>query len=344
MVVKEPQERRLAAAAGIGEELVGRFRHSEEYYQIPGKGIGGYDGNVQLPANVRDAIEARAEAVGFAALKRAAAEISEAYRDGRPSRVAEEERVAAYLVTRMPATYAAGYMVLEELRERIGEVESILDAGAGTGAASLAARACWPAARITMIERDRGMAEAAREFLPDAEIVIKDVKQMSPFPAADLILAAYSIGEFGGQTAARLWQAARKCLVAIEPGTPRGFALIRRLRELGGHIAAPCPGNVPCPVVEPDWCHFAARVERSSLHRRIKEAELGYEDEKFSYVALAREPVEPARARIVRRPEQKPGLIMLETCSPEGLRTERVTKRERERFRAARRARWGETI
>jgi ribosomal protein RSM22 (predicted rRNA methylase) len=301
-------------------------------------------GKVQLPAKVRHLIEARAEAVGFPALKAAAAEMSTAYREGKPSGVAEDERVAAYLVTRMPATYAAAHTVLEELRARIGDVATILDAGAGTGAASLAARAFWPSARITMIERDRALADVAREILPDAELVLRDVKQIAPFPPADLIIAAYSIGEFGEAAAARMWQAAGKAFVAIEPGTPRGFALIRKLRDLGGHIAAPCPGNVPCPVVDPDWCHFAARVERSSLHRRVKEGALGYEDEKFSYVALSKQPVDPARARIVRRPEQKPGLIVLETCTAEGLKTARVTKRDKDAFRAARRARWGETI
>jgi ribosomal protein RSM22 (predicted rRNA methylase) len=299
---------------------------------------------VQLPPNVRDLIQARAEAVGFAALKAAAGEMSAAYREGKPSRVAEEERVAAYLVTRMPATYAAAYMALEEVRQRIGDIATILDAGAGTGAASLAARAFWPAARITLIERDRALADAAHEVLPDAEILLRDVKQIAPFPPADLIIAAYSIGEFGEAAAARMWQAAGKAFVAIEPGTPKGFALIRRLRDLGGHIAAPCPGNVPCPIVDPDWCHFGARVERSSLHRRIKDGALGYEDEKFSYVALSKEPVETARARIVRRPEHQPGLIVLQTCTAEGLKTERATKRDKDAFRAARRARWGETI
>lgn len=297
---------------------------------------------MQLPPKVRNLIEARAEAVGFTALKTAAAEMSAAYREGKPSRVAEEERAAAYLVTRMPATYAAAYMVLEEVHERIGDVAAILDAGAGTGAASLAARAFWPSARITMIERDRALADAAREILPDAEILLRDVKQIAPFPPADLILAAYSIGEFGETAAARMWQAAGKAFVAIEPGTPKGFALIRKLRDLGGHIAAPCPGNVPCPIVEPDWCHFAARVERSSLHRRVKEGALGYEDEKFSYVVLSKQPVETAQARIIRRPEQQPGLIVLQTCTPEGFKTERVTKRDKDAFRAARHARWGD--
>src|SRR5579871_5098447 len=109
---------------------------------------------VQLPARVRRVIEERAESVGFAALKRAVAEMSESYRAGRVSSTPE-----AYLVTRMPATYAVAWTVLRELRARVtAPIASVLDIGAGTGAASLAARECFPDASITMIERDGSLA------------------------------------------------------------------------------------------------------------------------------------------------------------------------------------------
>jgi ribosomal protein RSM22 (predicted rRNA methylase) len=287
-----------------------------------------------------------AEAAGFPALKRAAAAQSEAYRAGRPLPLAKGESVAAYLVTRMPATYAAANAVLREVRARIGPVESLLDAGAGTGAAALAAREHFPEAAITLVERQAAPAEAAHQWLPGAAMLAGDVAHMGSLPPHDLVIACYSLSEFGAAAAARLWQAARVCLVVIEPGTPRGFGLVRKVRdellESGAHMAAPCPGGGACPMTEPDWCHFAARVERSSLHRRLKGGDLGYEDEKFSYVALARRAAEPAGRRIVRRPRQQPGLIVLETCTPEGLQTTRVSKRDRERFRAARHAAWGD--
>jgi ribosomal protein RSM22 (predicted rRNA methylase) len=295
---------------------------------------------VQLPPAVRRKIDERAGEAGFAAIKRAAAELSDAYREGRAARVDTPGRVAAYLVTRMPATYAASYAVLEEVRQRLGPVETILDVGAGAGAASLAARTWFPEARITMLEQQPGMLEAARDWLPDAEARLGDASAVRP---ASLVIAAYSMGEFGEQLAPRLWEAAQAALVVIEPGTPRGFALIRKLRGLG-NIIAPCPGPVECPMAGGDWCHFAARVERSSLHRRVKDAELGYEDEKFSYVALSKAPVAHARARILRRPVHQPGLIVLETCTVEGLKTERVTRRDKDAFRAARRAAWGQAI
>jgi ribosomal protein RSM22 (predicted rRNA methylase) len=301
---------------------------------------------VQLPDTVQRIIEARAEAAGFPALKRAAAAQSEAYRAGRPLPLATSDSVAAYLATRMPATYAAANMVLREVRGRIGPVASLLDAGAGTGAAALAAREHFPEAAITLIEWQAAPAEAARQWLPGVTVVAGDVARMGSLTPHDLVIACYSLGECGAAAAARLWQAARVCLVVIEPGTPRGFALIRNVRDEllagGAHMVAPCPGGGACPVNPPDWCHFAARVERSSLHRRIKGGDLGYEDEKFSYIALARNAFEPAASRIVRRPRHQPGLIELETCAPSGLETIRITRRDRERFRAARKAAWGD--
>ena len=83
-------------------------------------------------------------------------------------------------------------------------------------------------------------------------------------------------------------------------------------------------------------------MERSSLHRRLKEAELGYEDEKFSYVALAREPVELPARRIIRRPRQEPGKIALSVCVPGATELMEIRKRDRERFREARKADWGD--
>jgi len=287
----------------------------------------------------------------LAALKRAAAAMSEAYREGRTARLGAAERTAAYLVTRMPATYAAALAALGELRARLAgtTIESVMDVGAGTGAASLAARQCWGnAVSVTMVERDGAFIEAARQWLPDARVAADDLMRVQSLPPHDLVVASYSVGELGRPMAGLLWKAARVALVVVEPGTPRGYSLCLAIRDellnAGAHIAAPCPAALECPLHAPDWCHFAARVERSSLHRRIKDAELGYEDEKFSYVALTREPAPLPRARVIGRPRHAPGLIELQTCTPAGARSEQVRKADREAYRMARRAAWGDAL
>jgi ribosomal protein RSM22 (predicted rRNA methylase) len=307
--------------------------------------------NVQLPPHIRSLVDRRAESAGFSALKRAAAAMSDAYRGGAAAAVRKlpaAERAAAYMVTRMPATYAVAWRVLGEVRERLGErpVESILDVGAGTGAASLAARHWFPDASLTLLERDGAFADAARECLPGAAMRMDDAARLEAFPPHDLVVAAYSLNELPPDVVARLWRAARVALVVIEPGTPAGFARIREIRgQLLGQDArmiAPCPAETPCPLAGPDWCHFAARVERSSLHRRVKDAGLNYEDEKFSYVALGRAPAALPGGRIIRRPEHRPGLVVLEICRASGTGVERVSRHGRAAFKAARAAAWGD--
>lgn len=251
------------------------------------------------------------------------------------------------MVTRMPATYAAVRRVLEELGSRCeGGFGSVLDWGAGTGAASLAARDVFGVGTITAVERDEAFAAAGRELLPDAQWVPDMAREL---PSADLVVAAYSLGELPAAeqltAVARAWQLTRRALVIVEPGTTVAFERVlewrRRLLGAGAQMAAPCPGSGECPMKAPDWCHFAARVERTSLHRKLKHGALGYEDEKYCYLAMTRQPVERPPGRIVRRPEHHAGLIELTLCRGDAVSRERVAKRAGERFRAARKAEWG---
>lgn len=310
---------------------------------------------MHLPEAVRLFIEQQANSVPFADLKRAAAALSEAYRSGASLaslRLPPAHRVAAYLVTRMPATYAAAFRVLEATLDGLGgsSVTTVLDAGAGTGAATLAARELFPGAAATLIEAEPSLLAAGRKVLPETEWRQGDLRRLSSFEPHDLVLASYTLGELPSEEAIRLaerlWAAARVAFVLIEPGTPRGFALVREIRArliaAGARMAAPCPSAAECPMRDPDWCHFGARVERSRLHRRMKEGSLSYEDEKYSYVALAKGETNPVPARILRRPAQQPGLITLELCRAPETATLRIPHRDRERFRAARKAGWGD--
>jgi ribosomal protein RSM22 (predicted rRNA methylase) len=136
-------------------------------------------------------------------------------------------------------------------------------------------------------------------------------------------------------------------LVIVEPGTPRGFEAVAasraRLIAGGAQVVAPCPHHDACPLAEAgDWCHFAERVERTAEHRRLKGGARGHEDEKFSYVAAGRAPGEWPRARIVRHPLFRPGHVRLTLCTAEGLKSESIGKSQKERYRAARHAAWGD--
>ena len=78
-------------------------------------------------------------------------------------------------------------------------------------------------------------------------------------------------------------------------------------------------------------------------HRRLKGGELSYEDEKFSYVAAIRPGQGATPGRVLRRPVQRKGLVSMSVCAPDGAtRTELVSKRQGDLYRAARDVEWGD--
>jgi ribosomal protein RSM22 (predicted rRNA methylase) len=167
----------------------------------------------------------------------------------------------------------------------------------------------------------------------------------------DLVTVSYVLNELTAPDRTALLDtiaSAAQAVVIVEPGTPDGYARIIEARDrlvtAGFHIAAPCPHSADCPIVPgTDWCHFSARVSRSSLHRQIKGGSLAYEDEKFSYVAATRLPVTPAPARVVRKPQIRKGQVLLDLCETEpALRRTTVTKRHGDLYKAARDTDWGD--
>jgi ribosomal protein RSM22 (predicted rRNA methylase) len=179
---------------------------------------------------------------------------------------------------------------------------------------------------------------------------IEDVVQSQEFGAYSLVILSYMIGELANESLELLlqkaWDSASEVLVVIEPGTMHGFERIRKAREWlikqGGFLVAPCPHHGACPIPKGDWCHFSVRLERSSLHMVLKDASLGYEDEKFSYVVASKKPVELPQARILRHPQHHSGHIDLTLCAQEGLIKKTVSKRHGEAYKKARKAEWGD--
>jgi ribosomal protein RSM22 (predicted rRNA methylase) len=309
---------------------------------------------MQLPTELAEAIGREAAQRDHGALAKAVEAISNRYHaEGTRAtgRLNDAERVA-YLAVRVPAIYGALRAVFAEMSRRIPgtTVGSLLDLGAGPGTTAWAAHATWPdLAAITCIEQDRESIAMGRRIAPISEIqwIEANLNDNPPLSSADLVVLSYMAGEFRDCSTVidRAWAAARLALIVVEPGTPRGFEVIHAVRDRlirsGAEIAAPCPHAGECPVKTPDWCHFAARIERTRLHRQLKGGELGHEDEKFSYVIASRVPVRRAESRIVRHPWSEPGLVRLELCTPDGLRTKTVRKRGGDQFRRARKSNWG---
>jgi ribosomal protein RSM22 (predicted rRNA methylase) len=332
--------------------------------------------SARLPAALKDAIARFVADVAPKELAVRSVSLSESYRGGGTSDVAvrDERDVAAYLTTRLPATYAAMAAALDAVKDRAPRFAPtrLLDAGAGPGTASWAAAERWPALQAaTLLDRNPHLLAAARTLarghptLSAAQFISGELNGDFPSPRAgkvpkaaeggyDLILAGYTFAELSpplrDRAVANLWNACRGILVIVEPGTPAGFATILACRVAllvaGARIIAPCPGAYPCPIAAPDWCHFAERLPRSRAHMRAKNATVPFEDEKFSYLAVARESVEllPPAARIVAAPHaSKPGIRLI-LCTDHGLIERTVLKRDKPAYKAVSRKGWGDAL
>ncbi len=316
-----------------------------------------------LPFELKAALDARLQGFSRTDAAERAARISDAYRGGGNSfTIRNEADALAYALARMPATYAAitaSLNALGELRPEFAP-KSLLDVGAGPGTAAWAAVQAWPSlSRFTALDANSVLRKLALELVHESSrLRAIDYRHgdaraaLTEADAADLVIASYVIGEMHEAEqralAELMWSKTRDTLVVIEPGTPAGYARIIALRAqliaAGAHVVAPCPHDGPCPLQQPDWCHFTQRLPRLQAHKQIKGAELPFEDERFSYVALSRAPIASRPARVLAQPVVNKVEVSAKLCTPEGLATARVPRRAREAYAHARRWRWGDAV
>lgn len=278
--------------------------------------------------------------------------ISKKYRenDGKGKRLVTKNKEAiAYAISRMPATYVAVYSALSHTLENYkSEISTALDIGAGTGSATWAINELLNVKQITCLEREIEMQKIGKGLMKNhlANTTWKsfDLKDDEIQEKADLIVASYMINELSEDDRERaiekMWNATNGLLLIIEPGTPEGFNHILEAREQllkqGANIVAPCTHNKKCLISQEDWCAFYARVSRSGIQRQAKRGELGYEDEKFSYIAFSREPVQMANNRILRHPQINSGYVKVKLCTSEGIQEKIFSKKDGEIYKKAR--------
>ncbi|MFE4583592.1 small ribosomal subunit Rsm22 family protein [Streptomyces chartreusis] len=268
--------------------------------------------------------------------------------------------VAAYAAYRMPATFEAVHSALEAFARTVPDwtPATHTDVGGGTGAATWAVSTTWPGERsVTVLDWAEPALAIGREIaaadptLDKARWQRTRIDSTLTLDPTDLVTVSYVLNELTAGDRATLLDtvaSAARTVVIVEPGTPDGYTRVIEARDrliaAGFRIAAPCPHSAACPIVPgTDWCHFSARVSRSSLHRRIKGGSLAYEDEKFSYVAATRLPATPAPARVVRKPQIRKGQVLLDLCETDpSLRRTTITKRHGDLYKAARDTEWGD--
>ncbi len=319
-----------------------------------------------LPFELRRALDVEAAGIPLVDLRDAARRLSDHYRQASVAAadniLAFDDLTAlAYAATRMPATLAAARVVFHELTVRSGElkVETLLDLGSGP------ATTLWAAdpefsnlEHVCFVERDAAMRKLGKRLAKssplDGRVKMTWSSQITDLSSTttvfDLVVVSYLLTELDEDVrmdCLRLaWNSCGGALVVILPGSAEGYNIMLAARgqlvSLGASIIAPCPHSDVCPLDKPDWCHFGARLNRSNLHRRLKEGSLGYEDEKYIYVIATKGFGRPAAGRVIARPHTGNRQVHLRLCEGSGVVDRTLTKRNSPEYRQARKLRWGD--
>ena len=317
---------------------------------------------MKIPELLENAIEEKLNYVKLTELKQYASNLSEKYmyqeRTGDTLLNTEIEALA-YSIMRMPATYGAVYTALKHTLERMdGNIQSVVDIGAGTGAATWAISELLDTKDIQCFEREQVMLELGKSFmsqnpnLKDVSWKYMDIVEDDLDVKADLVVTSYMLNEIKPEEREnvinKLMKSSNHIILIIEPGTPAGFKNIREVQKIaienGFHIIAPCTFQGVCSLPDRDWCHSIVRMERTKVHKLLKSADLPYEDEKFSYIAISKEKYDNSGIRILRHPMIEKGKITLKVCHNGEIEDMIVTKKDKELFKMVKKKKCGDWI
>ncbi len=274
------------------------------------------------------------------------------------SLIENRQESSLYAVTRMPATFVVLKTLVSDLIEQ-GHLQNILsaiDIGAGTGAGYFALSDCYDKIDIELVERDNNMLFVLNNLIPNSKITKSDIVKDNINLKADLIMSSYVLNELAEEdrinVLKKMLEMSNKYVLLVDSGTPKTYEsmmkLKEKIKEFRAKVVAPCMTDI-CPLKN-DYCQFYARVERSSLLRQSKSAFLPYEDEKYFYLLIEKQTENESdkddaeNIRVIRRPIIKPNAIEIVTCTYYGVVKQIVTKKDKEKFKHAKKIKINELL
>lgn len=308
-----------------------------------------------LPNYVHEVIEELSKRISLNELQASFQKVCHNYRNRIFAPFNSNSERVAYLVYRLPATYAVLLHIFYQLKALYPSFapKSVIDIGSGPGTALLAAGTHFPEIKKAIaIERDQFFISFAKQVISYAvEWCLADIASYSPTDeVADLAIMSYSLGELTDTSFEKTLSILNRCryIVIVEPGTKEGYKKILSARssliEKGFSVLAPCPHSKTCPLIADDWCHFSVRLPRTALHKKVKSGDLGYEDEKYSYVVLSKESMGAKVSRIIREPKLRSGHGHFVLCDGDGTIHETTISRKSPLYSVAKKACWGDTL
>ncbi len=298
----------------------------------------------------------------FKCIDEKAKEISKKYRandnDGKRL-VTKSNEAIAYALSRMPATYESVTKCMQYIFEKNEfNINTVLDVGAGTGAATWAIYNFLQNKKFLCLEREPEMINIGKKLMDDSELSKNTI--WKPFDIIennidgkfDLVIVSYMINELPKDkidiAIEKLWNATNEVLIVLEPGTPKGFSNIIKIRnillESKGNIIAPCTHQNKCQIQDSDWCQFTCRVQRSKVHKKLKDGSCPYEDEKFSYIAVSKKKCVKSNNRILRHPTINKGFSEFKVCNVDGIKNIRLSKKDGSLYKEAKKKSSGDSL
>lgn len=303
------------------------------------------------------------------------------------SLLSKDEEAIAYSIARMPATYGAVRESSSQMLElfdsdTLNSVKTLIDVGAGTGAATLALidelkKSNISINNITCLEREDAMIKLGKTLFEASDIEViknaswvkfdinantknitfennKNVNEPIDSMNADIVITSYMLNEFPEEKVIdvvdKLWNMTNNILIIVDPGTPKDHKRLVKIKnhlsEKGGNIIAPCTCKFGCDLPETDWCHFTCRVERTRLQKQAKGGEVPFEDEKFTYLVVSKKWNRSHQkvSRIIRHPVIRPNMIEIKMCSNGEIVSKIYTKKDKEAYKRLKKAKVGNII
>ena len=270
------------------------------------------------------------------------------------SLINSNEDSVVYAISRMPATFGVILTLLNQLKEQgfFDEIKSVFDVGSGTGAGFFAAQNFDENIEISLFERDENMINMFNSLNENKKVNKFDLIKDNFSSKADLVMSCYVLSELDDKNrllvADKLLNASNKYLLMIDTGTPEVFEKMMKIKThlegCGAVVVAPCRSK-KCELKN-DYCQFFARIERTSLHRMIKDAKLPYEDEKYFYLLFSKEQTtnKDNKSRVIRRPIISQNMVELVLCSENGVEKKVYTKKQKEDYKIAKKTKINELI
>lgn len=269
-----------------------------------------------------------------------------------------------YGIARLPGTLSALNYIFSELDKRLPgfKPKTILDCGLGPGTSLYACIMNYMNDfSFTAIEKEQHFIDITKDALnnlaPHWAEKVDLRKQKLPADIGnkiyDLGIVSYMISETSTKSLTSLatWLLERcNVLIVVDAGTPQVFSQVLAFRsaiidDKNFSIIAPCPHELPCPLMNKDFCHFKTRFLRPNVLRKIKSASTNYEDEKFSYLIAAKNSLleqKQSYDRIIAQPIKRKGHTILDICNKNGEKERKVISKKNSDYKHKSRLNWGD--